>query len=150
MMMGYWRAPTADQWISELKLMMGGDTLNAASVKYERQNIAMTNSCAGDGTPEMATSTPLKTTNRMHWSVSMDFKTQILTVIERCGSATNAMIRKQTGITDRARINLYLLEMESVGFIIKEEAISHGRRCFKYFLNPDNTALNLAIQAYLS
>lgn len=79
----------------------------------------------------------------------MDFKTQILTVIERCGGATNAMIRNQTGIADRARINLYLLEMESMGFIIKEEAISHGRRCFKYFLNPDNTALDLAIQTYL-
>ena len=79
----------------------------------------------------------------------MDFKTQILTVIERCGGATNAMIRKQTGITDRARINLYLLEMESMGFIIKEEAISHGHRCFKYSLNPDNTALDLAIQTYL-
>lgn len=79
----------------------------------------------------------------------MDFKTQIITVIERCGGATNAMIRKQTGITDRARINLYLLEMESMGFIIKEEAISHSRRCFKYFLNPGNTALDLAIQTYL-
>ena len=36
-----------------------------------------------------------------------------------------------------------------MGFIIKEESISHGRRCFKYFLNPDNTALDLAIQNYL-
>lgn len=79
----------------------------------------------------------------------MDFKTQIITVIERCGGATNAMIRKQTGITDRARINLYLLEMESMGFIVKEESTSHGRRCFKYFLNPDNTALDLAIQNHL-
>lgn len=79
----------------------------------------------------------------------MDFKTQILTVIERCGGATNAMIRKQTGIADRARINLYLLEMESMGFIIKEEAISYGRRCFRYFLNPDNIALDVAIQTYL-
>lgn len=36
-----------------------------------------------------------------------------------------------------------------MGFIIKEEGISHGRRCFKYFLNPDNTALDMAIQSYL-
>lgn len=79
----------------------------------------------------------------------MDFKTQILTVIERCGGATNAMIRNHTGIADRARINLHLLEMESMGFIIKEESISYGRRCFKYFLNPDNTALDLVIQTYL-
>ena len=79
----------------------------------------------------------------------MDFKTQIITVIERCGGATNAMIRKQTGIDDRARINLCLLEMEGMGFIIKEEIISDGRLCFKYFLNPDNTALDLAIQNHL-
>lgn len=79
----------------------------------------------------------------------MDFKTQILTVIERCGGATNAMIRKQTGVNDRVRIHFSLTEMESMGFIIKEESISYGRRCFKYFLNPDNTALDLAIQSYL-
>lgn len=149
-MMGCLSAPTADQWISELKLMMmGGDTLNAANVKCERQNIAMTNSCAGDGIPEMATSTPLTTTSKMQWSAQMDFKTQILTVIERCGGATNAMIRKQTGMTNRASVTGYLIELEGMGFIIKEESVSHGRRCFKYFLNPDNTALDLAIQTYL-
>ena len=97
----------------------------------------------------MATSTPLTTTNRMQWSVSVDFKTQILTVIERCGGATNAMLRKQTGVNDRVRINLCLVEMEKMGFIVKEEGISDGRRCFKYFLNPDNIALDLAIQTYL-
>lgn len=79
----------------------------------------------------------------------MDFKTQILTVIERCGGATNAMIRKQTGMTNRASVTGYLIELEGMGFIIKEESVSHGRRCFKYFLNPDNTALDLAIQTYL-
>lgn len=79
----------------------------------------------------------------------MDFKTQILTVIERCGGATNAMIRKQTSVNDRVRINLCLTEMEKMGFIVKEERASNSRRCFKYFLNPDNTALDLAIQTYL-
>lgn len=81
--------------------------------------------------------------------MSMDFKTQILTVIERCGGATNAMIRKQTGMTNRASVTGYLIELEGMGFIIKEEGVSYGRRCFKYFLNPDNTALDLAIQTYL-
>lgn len=79
----------------------------------------------------------------------MDFKTQIITVIERCGGATNAMIRKQTGVDDRVRINLSLTEMEMMGFIIKEEGISNGHRCFKYFINPDNTAMDCAIQKYL-
>lgn len=47
----------------------------------------------------------------------MDFKTQILTVIERCGGATNAMIRKQTGMTNRASVTGYLIELEGMGFI---------------------------------
>lgn len=79
----------------------------------------------------------------------MDFKTQLISIIERNPGATNAMLRKQTGVNDRVRINLCLVEMEKMGFIIKEEGISHGRRCFKYFLNPDNTALDMAIQSYL-
>lgn len=79
----------------------------------------------------------------------MDFKTQLISIIERHPGATNAMLRKQTGVNDRVRINLCLVEMEKMGFIVKEEGISHGRRCFKYFLNPDNTALDLAIQQHL-
>jgi hypothetical protein len=101
------------------------------------------------GTPATATSTQPMTTNKMQWSAQMDFKTQLISIIERHPGVTNAMLRKQTGVNDRVRINLCLVEMEKMGFIVKEEGVSYGRRCFKYFLNPDNTALDLAIQTYL-
>lgn len=130
-------------------MKMAGNTLNVVIVIAARMVSEIPNSWLKDGTPATATSTPLTTTNKMHWSAQMDFKTQILTVIERCGGATNAMIRKQTGMTNRASVTGYLIELEGMGFIIKEESVSHGRRCFKYFLNPDNTALDMAIQTYL-
>lgn len=150
MTMGCWSALTAARWISVLGLMMmGGDTLNAASVKCERRNIEMMSWCVTDGIQGVATSTPLTTINRMHWSVSIDFKTQLISIIERHPGATNAMLREQTGINDRVRINFSLTEMESMGFIVKEETISRGHRCFKYFINPDNTAMDYAIKKYL-
>lgn len=80
----------------------------------------------------------------------MDFKVQLISIIERHPGVNNATLRKLTGINDRVRINFCLTEMERMGFIIKDEGISHGKRCFKYSINPDNTKLDLAIENHLT